>query len=76
MVLKGHTDGVWSVAVTPDGKTVVSGSYDNTLRVWDLPEPETIIEAPEADRYTNAKVLLVGDSSVGKSGLAIRLTED
>ena len=30
----------------------------------------------EATRYTNAKVLLVGDSGVGKSGLAYRLTED
>src|SRR5206468_4535441 len=31
---------------------------------------------PTAARYTNAKVLLVGDSGVGKSGLAQRLTED
>ena len=36
MVLEGHTDVVWDVAVTPDGKTVVSGSDDNTLKVWDL----------------------------------------
>jgi len=36
MVLKGHTNEVWGVAVTPDGKTVVSGSRDETLKVWDL----------------------------------------
>ncbi len=36
MVLQGHTGAVWAVAVTPDGKTVVSGSWDRTLKVWDL----------------------------------------
>ncbi len=33
-VLEGHTAYVVAVAITPDGKTVVSGSTDNTLRVW------------------------------------------
>jgi WD40 repeat protein len=27
---------VWSVSLTPDGRTAVSGSSDHTLRVWDL----------------------------------------
>ena len=30
-----HSDGVASVAFSPDGKTIVSGSYDQTLKVWD-----------------------------------------
>jgi len=25
-----------SCAITPDGKKVVSGSYDTTLKVWDI----------------------------------------
>jgi WD40 repeat protein len=29
-------DPVMGVSLTPDGKTAVSGSMDNTLRVWDL----------------------------------------
>ena len=33
--LEGHTDSVNSVAVTPDGSRIVSGSYDNTIKVWD-----------------------------------------
>jgi hypothetical protein len=32
----GHSDQVWSVAFAPDGKTALSGSHDNTLRLWDL----------------------------------------
>ena len=33
--LMGHTDSVYSVAIHPDGKTIVSGSGDKTMRwVW------------------------------------------
>ena len=32
--LEGHTDWVMSVCVTADGETVVSGSDDNTVRLW------------------------------------------
>ena len=32
----GHTDNVCGVAVSPNGKTVLSGSWDKTSRVWDL----------------------------------------
>ena len=33
--LKGHTDAVLSVAFSPDGKRVFSGSPNHTLRIWD-----------------------------------------
>jgi WD40 repeat protein len=33
--LEGHTDQVTAVAVSPDGRTIVSGSYDRTVKVWE-----------------------------------------
>ena len=30
-----HSDYVMSVAFSPDGKTIVSGSWDHTIKVWD-----------------------------------------
>jgi WD40 repeat protein/DNA-binding SARP family transcriptional activator len=33
--LEGHSDSVFQFEIAPDGQTMVSSSYDQTLRVWD-----------------------------------------
>jgi WD40 repeat protein len=35
-ILTGHTNPVFAVAVTPDGLHAISGSFDKTLKVWDI----------------------------------------
>ena len=40
--LVGHTDTVYSVAFSPDGKTLASGSEDNTIILWDTTTGEHI----------------------------------
>ena len=40
-VLEGHTDGVLSIAYSPDGKQIISGSGDQ-LRIWDAEKGEVV----------------------------------
>jgi WD40 repeat protein len=35
--LDGHTNVISRLAATPDGKTLVSASYDHAIRYWDIP---------------------------------------
>lgn len=76
-VLRGHGDELTRIAMTADGLVAVSASKDATLCVWDLTSiTQSGLGRSRDLRYTNAKVLLVGDSGVGKTGLAQRLTLD
>ncbi len=35
-VFRGHRNYVWSVAFSPDGNTLASGSWDSSVRLWDV----------------------------------------
>ncbi len=73
-VLEGHTNSVSSVAWHVDGRHAYSAAENGVWREWDFSEVISLTSAqPEQIRYTNAKVLLIGDSGVGKTGLLNRL---
>lgn len=36
--LTGHTDWVYAVALSPDGKKIAAGSWNGEVRVWNLPD--------------------------------------
>jgi small GTP-binding protein len=83
-VLEGHANVITSVAWSANQDHAFSGDRNGGIRVWDLSTVVTGAQstldavpalASEQDQaqYTNAKVLLVGDTGVGKSGLAERL---
>ena len=40
--LEGHSDSVKSVAFSPDGASIVSGSDDNTVKVWSVESGESV----------------------------------
>jgi WD40 repeat protein/serine/threonine protein kinase len=42
--LYGHTDGVQSVAFSPDGTRIVTGSADRTAKVWDVRTGTPLLE--------------------------------
>jgi small GTP-binding protein len=83
-VLEGHGADVTTAAWSADGRCAWSGDAKGGIRIWDLSEfvnetraPKVTMPAPplalDQVQYTNAKVLLVGDTNAGKTALTHRL---
>lgn len=53
LVLKGHTDPVYAVAVSPDGKTFATGSFDKTVKLWTAADGKEVRTLGGASGHTN-----------------------
>ncbi len=84
--LGGHSGRVNSVAMSADGRRVLSSAVNGVIRIWEIGErggserdSDTSTDTSHSDgldthlEYTNAKVLFVGESGAGKTGLSQRL---
>ncbi|MBI5820023.1 MAG: TIR domain-containing protein [Verrucomicrobia bacterium] len=80
-VLKGHSRDIRGLFWITNRCRAFSGDSKGGIRVWNLSEFATETRAlkvtvpampfaPDQVQYTNAKVLLVGESGVGKTGLS------
>ena len=76
--LSGHTSYVWSVAWSPDGATLASGSGDFTVRLWDTAPLKMRYQArreaealrPEAERLV--ETLLAEETKPAKVAELLR----
>ncbi len=41
--LMGHTDSIFSISISPDKKYIISGSFDETIRLWSLYTKKTFV---------------------------------
>jgi len=55
---KAHEGAVQSLALTPDGKLLASGSLDGKIKLWSVPERKlTLVLVPKTDRQTNTPAI-------------------
>jgi len=62
-----------SVAFSPDGSRLVVSTAGSSILVYRLTGVRAASSAESTRRYVNAKVVLLGEGSVGKTSLAYRL---
>jgi WD40 repeat protein len=69
-IFRGHTGFVCSVAFSSDGKHVVSGSYDHTIRVWDARIGELVAGPFEGHTKSVRSIAISPDGKRVASGSA------
>jgi small GTP-binding protein len=66
-------DDLSTVGFSPYTSLLATPGEQNSIRIWELDEAVLLGQAKENVNYTTAKLVLVGDSGVGKTGLGWRL---
>ena len=66
--LKGHVGVVWAVAISADGRCVVSASRDRTVRVWDVATGRERHVLPHSDEVSSVAIAPDGRWAISGSG--------
>jgi RNA polymerase sigma factor (sigma-70 family) len=72
--LEGHSKPIFALAFSPNATFLVSGSYDNTINVWDLSNDQLLHTLTTHDQSLNA-VALSPDGKTVAMGSVIRKDE-
>ena len=70
--MEGHSSTVNSVAIRPDNTKIVSGSSDNTIKVWDL-ESGRLLNTLNLSSYVNSVAITSDNSKIVSSGSADKI---
>ncbi|MDJ0702987.1 MAG: WD40 repeat domain-containing protein [Leptolyngbyaceae cyanobacterium MO_188.B28] len=65
--LNQHSDSVWSVALSPDGQTLVSSSADKTIKIWQV-ETGQVLQTLSGHDDTVRAIALSADGRTLASG--------
>lgn len=65
--LQGHTQSVRSLAITPDGEILISGSDDNTIKLWQLATGEELCTLRGHSKTVSA-IAISADGEILASG--------
>lgn len=57
---QGHTGWVYSVAISPDGQTLISKGYDNSVKVWNLYTGQ-LLHIPERSAHSASNLIISSD---------------
>jgi WD40 repeat protein len=72
--LSGHEDGVLSIAFLPDGRTVLSGGKDHTIRLWNITDGTALRTLGTAsDEVRSVVATPDGKLALAAGGIAIRI---
>jgi serine/threonine protein kinase len=65
--INGHSDWVFTVAFSPDGEMLASGSFDNTIKLWEI-KTGNLIKTLEGHTYWVNSVAFSPDGEILASG--------